>query len=1287
MDNSAANNNPSACQTWMDQNGWPTSSSQGLVNNPLTSSQHLRLHSLCDQTSFYTQQQASGQSCMSSVENSQNAAHLDTIPSNSLFYSTPNPSAPHLMSFAQQVPHTSKCVATCQGKPMSPPSSRQPNNGVKHSISQNPPPLSANSSYETFHIPLFVQGSANRLPDQSSTSYDSSTSQKQARWMPSSQSKGAAVPSASYSDELVNKQQEKDVPSVADIEKRRSTILKQRAQLLQQLENVDVLLESLPPSNSSDKQLSHKTVQSQHSANRSPSLSCDQQDSLSDKQKEPVSPAESVDQQVEKSCSESEDENESNYKSTSDGNVSDCVSEDTTDSEDYPAEDTACKKEAGEEESTTQTNTQKPSETVVVPISHQKGKRIFDKKNYCLFCSKPVLKMSRHLTVIHSDRAEVAVAFQHPVHSKERTQIWKKLIKAGNFAHNKYVLQTGKGQLAVQARPTKPQKATDYVHCVYCFGNFAKKNVWRHLKTCSEKPEKANETKDKRPRLVTQCAILTKNCENLSEGFKNVLCEMQYDDVTEAVIKDQILLQFGEQMFSEYSDDVKNHQYIRQNLRLVARLLLEAQKSTPMRTLEDFFQPSNFKHVVSAVKSVAGYDPETKTFTTPSLAFKVGYNLQKICSVVERTAVKYGDTKAEEACKIFQSLYQKKWNKHISSRAFRNLKETKKKNKDDAPFVEDVKRLHDHLEKVHRDAEEKLKENVCSENYLALAKVVLAQILVFNKRKAREVTSISLTAFRSRKKSDLLDDMDVSVSDLEKTLCGFFSRVDIKGNCGRMLPVLLKPSFESAIELLISVREECGVPKDNPFVFGIPSPFPSSTLKRWVCTQIFVKECGAEKPAALTLPKLRQHFATMMSKVYLSDDEFRQIFGPKRQTQAVHGDAGVECDDQHHDLSSSLFGPECLGHKQETTTISFTAEYNRKYGKALRCKTKPKWDEAEVRAVEKHLMRFIQEHKLPQKVDCVRCLEAEPRALRNRSWKGLKDYVRNRITTLQRESGASKKLSKTRKITGLKRTQKSSVRSQPSNKLEAAREHHGVVPSSNVEPTQRPHGATTYNKASTPKSKKSKAKPKWDEAEVTAIEKHLMSFIKEHRLPQKDDCIRCLEAEPCELGNRSWKGVKDYVRNRITALQRQSCSSKTSKKRSLGKPTEPRQTTVTSEPSNSQETVTEHQHIDTGLSCQQKHGVTTKKSAAPTSDKAKGLQQKSKHKWDEEEIRAVEEHLMHFIKKQKVPQKDDCVLCLEAEPDALRNRSWKGIKDYVRNRITTLQRQSGSSTNSAKYYR
>ena len=69
---------------------------------------------------------------------------------------------------------------------------------------------------------------------------------------------------------------------------------------------------------------------------------------------------------------------------------------------------------------------------------------------------------------------------------------------------------------------------------------------------------------------------------------------------------------------------------------------------------------------------------------------------------------------------------------------------------------------------------------------------------------------------------------------------------------------------------------------------------------------------------------------------------------------------------------------------------------------------------------------------------------------------------------------------------------------------------------------------------------------------------------------------------------------------------------------------------------------------------------------------------KAKLKWDEEEVCAVEKHLMSFIKEGRVPQKNDCVQCLEAESHALRARTWRGVKDYVRNRITTLQRQRGS---------
>ncbi|KAI7790205.1 hypothetical protein IRJ41_018223, partial [Triplophysa rosa] len=57
------------------------------------------------------------------------------------------------------------------------------------------------------------------------------------------------------------------------------------------------------------------------------------------------------------------------------------------------------------------------------------------------------------------------------------------------------------------------------------------------------------------------------------------------------------------------------------------------------------------------------------------------------------------------------------------------------------------------------------------------------------------------------------------------------------------------------------------------------------------------------------------------------------------------------------------------------------------------------------------------------------------------------------------------------------------------------------------------------------------------------------------------------------------------------------------------------------------------------------------------------------------EVKAVEKHMMNFIQRCRVPGKQDCERCIQAEPEALKERTWTGVKNYVRNRITTLQKR------------
>ncbi|XP_036066896.1 uncharacterized protein LOC118598354 isoform X1 [Oryzias melastigma] len=66
---------------------------------------------------------------------------------------------------------------------------------------------------------------------------------------------------------------------------------------------------------------------------------------------------------------------------------------------------------------------------------------------------------------------------------------------------------------------------------------------------------------------------------------------------------------------------------------------------------------------------------------------------------------------------------------------------------------------------------------------------------------------------------------------------------------------------------------------------------------------------------------------------------------------------------------------------------------------------------------------------------------------------------------------------------------------------------------------------------------------------------------------------------------------------------------------------------------------------------------------------------KERSKWRDEEVTAVERHLLPFITGFKVPGKRDCEACLQAEPVALKDGDWAAVKFYIYNRVVALKRR------------
>lgn len=497
-------------------------------------------------------------------------------------------------------------------------------------------------------------------------------------------------------------------------------------------------------------------------------------------------------------------------------------------------------------------------------------------RNYCYICGKPQTKITRHLKT-HKTHAEIVKVLSLPEDSMERKTLMEKLRNKGNFQHNMAVLHSGKGSIKVKRKPKTQPVPGKFLHCMHCQGMFLRKDLWRHVRKCPCKPESEGETRvSGRTRVQNLCSSMqTTSHLEVSSGVWKLLGVMKMDEVSSIVRNDLCIIQYAQSLYNRHGQDPTKHEYMRQKLREVGRLLLCLRTDFSVYSLEDAVKPCNFQRVVQAVKKVSGYDEDRNTYQTPSLALKLGHILQKICDIIHCRALMAEDGELAKSTDIFKKLHKTKWAELVSHGALNTLSDSKYNKPSTLPFTEDVQILHRHLEKSAKMAFFKLKEGTTLQNYSQLANVTLAQIIVFNRRRSGEVSRMHLKSFNERDKTKLHEDVAMGLSKIEQRLCNYFSRVEIMGKRGRKVAVLLTPSMVNALSLLVSKRAESGVCTENVFLFARPKSM--SHYRGQDSLRIHASQCGAKHPEYLRSTQLRKHVATLSQVLNLKHNELDQV--------------------------------------------------------------------------------------------------------------------------------------------------------------------------------------------------------------------------------------------------------------------------------------------------------------------------------------------------------------------------------------------------------------------------
>lgn len=514
-------------------------------------------------------------------------------------------------------------------------------------------------------------------------------------------------------------------------------------------------------------------------------------------------------------------------------------------------------------------------------------------KNYCYVCKTPQSKISRHLKKHEKVEPDIAEAFSFPKNSKERKRLLEKLRNKGNYEHNQEVMRKHDGQLKLKRRPG-PSKisvnAKTHVHCAYCKGLFIRKELWRHSHRCPSKMVSETEAISKTKALVLADIAESTYSQAVSPGVWKILGKMRDDEVASVVRNDFLILQLGQSLYNKHGNDPTKFEYIRTKAREMGRLLLTLRKKYSIFSFEDAVKPNNFYKIVGAVREVAGYDEEKHSYCTPSLALKLGHSLKKIGDIILCRAIAAENENLIKAAERFTQLCTKEWAGQVSHTALATLSKSKYNKPSTIPFTEDVQLLHKHLEEKSAAAIADLKEHESPQAYAEVARVTLAQIILFNRRRAGEVSKMSLESFKKRDQTELHSDVAASLSPFEQKLAQHFSRVEIIGKRDRKVAVLLNPEAVSATTLLVEKRDACNVHKDNPFLFGRPQCPSMSYYRGQDCIRKFASMCGAKNPDNLRSTYLRKHIATVSQILNLKNNELDQLANFLGHDIRVHRD-------------------------------------------------------------------------------------------------------------------------------------------------------------------------------------------------------------------------------------------------------------------------------------------------------------------------------------------------------------------------------------------------------------
>lgn len=507
----------------------------------------------------------------------------------------------------------------------------------------------------------------------------------------------------------------------------------------------------------------------------------------------------------------------------------------------------------------------------------KRSKRVWDKRDFCLYCFENVTNFSRHIIRKHSSETAIQQLLNMKSGSIERKNFINMLRKKGNF------LSPAQKEIKMVKRPSKKISAENVVACVYCKGYYMKRYLNRHLQTCGQRPSTSVPMRgpsEAQTYLAFRC--INDDFANKLKLHQGIL-NMRSDAISLIVKSEPLILSFGS-FYSKRHRHGHLNKVTRNKLRELARLWQDMKLYVKEKNLFDTLKPTNFKYFVTSTQNITGFNSQVQQFEkAPSLALHMGTTLKKLCEHAY-SEVQQGNkmfvrpedinTKTKEI-KTLRRLIASNWNAEVSSVANQNLVENQWKKPTIIPLTTDIKKLNDFVREKAKMCVVKLKLNKLDrKSFIELQKCCYTLLITLNRRRVGELERLHLESYLQEEHNVISEEFENNLTEAEKILIKNYKRIKIRGKRHKPVPVLIFKEVQDYIKLLLSVRNNF-IPNQNIYLFA--NVKKDTCLDGYTTLRNFAKLSGAEYPESLTSGKLRKHIATISQINNLNSAELEQL--------------------------------------------------------------------------------------------------------------------------------------------------------------------------------------------------------------------------------------------------------------------------------------------------------------------------------------------------------------------------------------------------------------------------